>query len=82
LVEVIVKKDYDGFFEAFVWSLIDEKGGKTKHKKIVITAGPYRAYVVRYEDAGDTLYLDFYSAFRVGFGTLTREEREKLKELL
>jgi len=82
MVEIIVKKDYDGYFESLVQLLIDEKGGKTKHKKIIITAGPYRPYVVRYESDGETLKLDFYSAYRVGFGTLTKEELERLKEML
>ena len=71
LPTVEVENDYDHFFENYVLFLIDEKtksGSQFKSRKVVIDAGPYRPYIVRWERSGDTLCLDFYSPCRFAQG--------------
>lgn len=86
LPEVVVEEDYDGYFESFVKGLIARKAERRtqefKHFKIVITAGPWRPYAVMWEEKDDGLYLDFYSALRRGFGSLSSEEVDELTKLL
>ena len=74
---VEVKNDYDNYFENYVLFLIDEKeksGCEFKTKKVVIDAGPWRSYNVRYNRIADTLFLDFYSACRYREGPDANEE--------
>lgn len=81
--EVIVESDYGGFFEKFVRDLMKKKKvGEFKHKRIIISAGPYRSYAVSYEIKDDTIHLDFYSALRSGFGGITDVEVAELIKLL
>ena len=80
--KIVVESDFDGYFEDLVRSLIKRKGGQTNHRVIVISAGPWRPYAVAFRSDGDTLYLDFYSGLRHGFGHLSKVEKEQLKELL
>ena len=101
--EVVVKNDYDGFFENFVRRMIEEKKMSNKpflHKKIVITSGPWRDYVVQFTHEGcmicdehkkklpeneqihAELHLDFYAAFRKGFGQITESEVAELIKIL
>lgn len=83
MVEIIAESDYDGYFEEYVRQMVANKGeDKVKHKKIVITAGPWRDYAVSFVDKGDTLHLDFYSALRTGFGKIEVGELMQLIEML
>lgn len=77
---LVVDTDYEGYFQGFVTGLLEEKG-ETRFSRIVISAGPYRSYDCQYQVKGDTLYLDFYSACRNGFGNL-QTHREGIKEVL
>lgn len=83
MVEVIVKSDYDGYFENYVRRMLAQKCEvHIKHKKIVISAGPWREYAVAFKEEGDTLHLDFYSALRTGFGGINTGELMQLIEML
>jgi hypothetical protein len=69
--ELVVKTDYDGYFEAELRAAIQAKlttaKHKLRHKKFVLTAGAYRAYDYKWtpaEDDPDTLCVDFYSVGR------------------
>lgn len=75
--EVVIESDYEGYFEALVREWIKRKQCSQvpfKHTRIVINAGPWRAYTVTAESKGDTLHLDFYAALRRGFGGLSHED--------
>jgi hypothetical protein len=81
MVEIEVKSDYDSYFEKWVRRILSEleKEGRTFTylKKVVVSAGPWRTYGLRYEildaDKGVVL-LDFYSGLRAGFGHLSDEQ--------
>lgn len=79
-----VQKDYDGFFERLVRSLLAMRDTAPRSKKIVVTAGPYRPSAVSYhwDEETKTMYLDFYSALRTGFGSLSHEDKQSLADLL
>ena len=65
--EVEVLNDFDDYFRDYVSSLVEQKvnlGQPFKIKNIVIDAGPWRMYDVRFERKADTLLLDFYSVCR------------------
>jgi len=84
--QVVVAQDYDGYFERFVRELIDKKqqeGGTFKSLKIIVNAGPYRESAVRYawRESEKTLILDFYSALRAGFGSLSETDIQGIKDL-
>jgi len=83
-VEIIVVNDYDGYFESFVRTLLRTKKTPVKHKRIQITAGPWRSYMVQFTELedGETLGLDFYSAFRTGFGSISQADLRSLQEML
>jgi hypothetical protein len=74
--EIIVESDYDGYFERLVRGWCDKKTMPFRHKKIIITAGPYRSCAVSAmkDDEGKTIRLDFYAALRTGFGQLDSAE--------
>ena len=70
---ITIEQDYDGYFETLVRKWCEKKlsnGQTLKHAAIVVDSGPYRSSALSYRSEGDTLYLDFYSAIRVGFGKL------------
>lgn len=77
-----VKKDYDGYFERLVKGWVAKKKGDFKHKKIVISSGPWRSDAISYQSDGETIVLDFYAALRNGFGWLSAKEQEEIIELL
>ena len=82
---LIVRQDYDGYFEGLVNSWLEHKrhsGVPFNHVEVVISAGPYRPYAVSYEKDGGSIHLDFYSALRTGFGSLGNDEVEAIIELL
>ena len=65
--EIVAESDFDGYFESLVLSLVARKklsGKPFKHKKVVISSGPWRMYDVTWESSAGTLTLDFYSACR------------------
>lgn len=80
-MNIVVKSDYDGYFESLVRSWVARKP-EPKHKTILITAGPYRMAAVSYASDAETLYLDFYSALRRGFGCLSKEEVDEIVEII
>lgn len=80
--ELVIEEDYDGYFEGLVKGMIENKNGKFKHKKIVVTSGPYRPYTMGYESKDDTINIDFYSAIRNGFGSLSNDDIDQMTELL
>jgi hypothetical protein len=80
--KITVLNDFDGYFEDLVDSWCAMHSGPFKHERIMIAAGPWRASAVAYVDAGDVLWLDFYSALRNGFGALTDEDIVNIVELL
>ena len=62
-----VLTDYNDWFKNYVEALVEQKaksGQAFKVANIVIDAGPWRSYDVDYQQEGDTLLLDFYSACR------------------
>jgi hypothetical protein len=85
-----VDSDYDRYFESLVDRWIDEKRHSDKsfkHEIVRVTAGPYRSSAVSYrsfvDDAGrKIIHLDFYSALRTGFGSLSAQDVVEIKELL
>jgi|SRR3972149_10856452 len=82
---IVVKNDYDGYFESLVRSWVNEKarrGLSFKHHQIEITAGPYRSSAVSYRSSKGIIELDFYSALRVGFGGLSKSDVEDMINLL
>lgn len=83
--QMTIVSDYDGFFEKLVDSWIARKiaaGGHIIHSSVRVTAGPYRSSAVTYRSDGKEIHFDFYSALRVGFGSLTEVEIEELIALI
>lgn len=78
-IEVI--NDYDGYFERFVRRMLAKKG-TFEHEVIRIDSGPYRSSAVSYTSKDKILELDFYSALRRGFGSLTDDDYRQLVALL
>jgi len=84
---VQVDSDYEGYFAGLVNRWIEEKakqGKRFNHKVVSISAGPWRMAAVSFETFKEEkrIHLDFYSALRVGFGSLSRTEVEEIEELL
>lgn len=80
-----VEVDFDGYFEALVNQWINEKAREDeefKHKTIWVSAGPWRSSALSYRSKEDVLYLDFYSALRSGFGSLSQRDIERIKAVL
>lgn len=75
-------KDYDGYFTKLVESWIARKTAPFKHETVEITSGPYHPDAVFYSSDGNTLKLDFYSALRVGFGSLSTVDVDAIIDLL
>lgn len=81
--EVVVNSDYEGYFENLVRSWIDKHQGPFAHRTISISSGPWRAYAVKYEKMPeDRLHLDFYSAVRAGFGSISQAEVDQIIAML
>lgn len=79
---IVVKSDYDGYFERWVRAMLERKEGPARHETIEVSAGPYRSSAVTYHSDGKTLKLDFYSALRSGFGSLSEQDVKDLIALL
>lgn len=85
MINLIVKSDYDGFFEAWSSRVKEELEKKSSTiKEIVVTSGPYRSYGMSYSLNKDKtrLELDFYSAVRTGFGSIGCTPQELVEELM
>lgn len=80
---VRVIRDYEGYFEALVRKLVDTKAEPFKNKEIWVNSGPWRtdACVTR-RIAEGVIELDFYSALRTGFGSLTKADKESIQAKL
>jgi hypothetical protein len=79
---ITVVQDFDGAFLRLVRHWIAQKIGSFKHTEIRIDSGPYRSSAVSYTSKNGVLSLDFYSALRTGFGTLSDDDVQALVELL
>lgn len=80
-----VQSDYDDYFHHLVEGWVDRKeaeGGLFRHKKIVISAGPYRSSAVSFRSGDGVISLDFYSALRAGFGGLSATDVTEIIKLL
>ena len=83
--ELRVDSDYDRYFERLVDGWIQRKraaGGTFAHAVVRITAGPYRSDAVTTHSKDGVLHLDFYSALRTGFGSLSEADVNAVIELL
>ena len=83
--QIEVVKDYDGNFETLVrgWVKRKKESGKPfTHTKIRVAAYPWLPSAVRYVSDDQTITLEFYSALRAGFGSLSEKDIEELIELL
>lgn len=73
-IEIETKSDFDGYFTSLTKQIV-ALVNNPRYSKVVVTAGPYRAYgmaISRIDD--DTAGIDFYSALRAGFGSLTQQD--------
>ena len=78
---IVIESDFDGYFERIVKNLVNEvlaDNKRFKHLNIVVAAGPWRPYDVRWDSEGDVLKIDFYSACRWKQMDLAEELRGKL----
>jgi len=85
LPTLVITSDYDGYFGRMVAEWIGRKstsGAQFKHHTIEITSGPYRNDAVTYVSRNRRLVLDFYSALRTGFGSLSDQDILDIIELL
>lgn len=80
--KIEVAYDYDGYFEAFIRDLFNKKEGPFKHHTVVIDAGPWRTWNVKFESKQGVLYLDFYSPARFHPQILNDHETKQLVEIL
>ena len=81
-MEIVVKSDYDCFFEGLVKAVIDgkmAKGEPLQHGKVIISAGPWRMQDIAWESKGSCLEVDFYS---VGRTRCTEKLRKALTAVL
>lgn len=84
MYEIIVKQDFDGYFER-VARQIASYALAPKFKRIIVTAGPYRSdalTVNKVKDDPEAINLDFYSAIRNGFGQLTETDLREAAKLI
>lgn len=78
---ICIEKDYDGYFRSLVEALVLTKTTPFKSKRIIVTSGPYRSYAVQCDlDKDGTLYIDFYSAIRNGFGGLSEADLKAIQD--
>ena len=80
--QIIVKSDYDGYFESLARKILGY-AENPKYKFIEVTAGPYRADALSVRRVDDTtVQLDFYSAIRNGFGSLSENDLVEAAKLI
>jgi len=80
--QIEVESDYDHYFQNLVESMVESKKGEFKHDKIVVSSGPYRPSALTYRSKDKIIYLDFYSAIRNGFGSLSNQDITDITDLL
>lgn len=71
-IELEVVNDYDGFFERYTRSVIQQKiatGEPFLCKRVIVKSGPWKPYAVQWEKKNSVLTLDYYSLTRT-FGGL------------
>lgn len=86
-LEIVVDRDYDGFFENLTRSIVRDalKRGPIKFKKIRINAGPYRSDALRVSvdpHDPDCAVFFWYSALRNGFGSFSVQDEEAAARML
>ena len=78
-IEIIVKSDFEGFFENLTKNFFKEIKNKNI-SKVIVSAGPYQPYDLDIKRLNaDTITIDYYSAIRV-FGH-TYEDSEVIDYL-
>ncbi len=86
-----VEMDYDGYFEYLAKQIVAraEAIGPIWPTQVIVNAGPWRAnglVMKRLKMAdgqpGTTILMDFYSALRTGFGSLTEADVDGAARLL
>jgi hypothetical protein len=85
-VEVVVLHDFDGYFEHLTRRILaraDALGHALRYKVVQVDAAPYRGDGLRVVEVDpDTVRLDFYSALRKGFGSLSAQDLDDAARLL
>jgi len=80
--QIEVESDYDHYFQNLVEGMVNSKKGEFKHDRIVVSSGPYRMSALSYRSEDRVMYLDFYSAIRNGFGSLSNQDIDDVIDLL
>ena len=83
-MDIIVKSDFDGYFEHLARQIVSFADAP-KYKRVIVTAGPYRPNALsinRVKDDPDAINLDFYSAIRNGFGSLSETDLVEAAKLI
>lgn len=78
---IIVERDYNGYFEALVRALCKRKTTPWKCDTIVISSGPFRVDAVtcwHERDNSRMLHIDFYSSIRGSYGGLSNEDANSI----
>lgn len=84
---IIVKQDFDRFFETWTRQAINNKlraGHTLKHTELLVDAAPYRGCALDVYDAKDNpkrLVMEFYSVARHGDHGLYADDPELLRWL-
>jgi hypothetical protein len=79
---ICVESDYGGYFEAIARKIVS-LAPNPKYKRMIVTAGPYRLYALTVDKVDDeTVQLDFYSAIRAGFGSLSENDLIEAAKLI
>ena len=85
-LEIVVERDFDGYFEHLARRILaraDALGHALKYRRVVVDAGPWRADALRVVHVDDaTVRLEFYSALRKGFGSLSGADLDGAARLL
>jgi hypothetical protein len=84
---IIIERDFDGYFEGLAKQIVDIAVSKNRPfitHQIVVTSGPWRCVALSVNCLPSTgeINLDFYSAIRNGFGSLSQADLEGAAEML
>jgi hypothetical protein len=82
--KVRIINDYDNFFGSWANELAQELSklsSSSSIQEITVNSGPYRSYGMSYNLKDNVLHLDFYSAARMGFGSIGCTPKELAEEL-
>lgn len=77
-IEIIIQNDYEGYFQRWAERLKEELEARSSNiiQTIYVDSGPYRNCGLSYEVRESKLYLDFYSAVRMVFGSIGISQKE------